>query len=311
MKLQFLTLFTILSCQLYGQEHAKSFGFISDNDVYISTTQDEYYTNGLVFSYQFLPKNIPDKLVKRIYTLQVGQYIYTPFKANVLDIADQDRPFAGYLFTNFEVANFYKSQSFFKINYQLGVLGPSSQAENLQKLIHNTFGLGDVNGWEFQIKDQIGVNINVMYLRNLHYFMNNSIDFNVFGQAKIGTIFNEISMGFVSRIGFKRLKEVSNTILFNSNIGSSQPLTKEFYFYIQPQLTYIVSDATLEGSIFSDNSPLTFDPEPLNGSLQFGLKYETERFNLGYGITYQTQSVDNDRNTTHAFGTITVIYLFK
>ena len=123
MKLKFLALLILgsLYSTLFAQKnYSKSFGFITDNDVYISITQDQYFSNGLTLVYQFLPKVTPRKLAKKIYTIQLGHYVYTPFMTFVPNAKDQDRPFAGYLFADFDVANYYKNQSFLKMTYQLG-----------------------------------------------------------------------------------------------------------------------------------------------------------------------------------------------
>lgn len=309
-----LSFFALLCSLAYSQnQHSKSFGFISDNDVYISTTQDQYYTNGLTLVYQFIPKTSSEKLAKKIVTVEIGQYMYTPFRAYVPNINNQDRPFAGYLFADYGVTKYYKNESALNITYQLGILGPDSQAESLQKWYHRTFGLPAIAGWEYQIQNQLGANINVAYLKNLAYTKGKQVDFNAFAEAKLGTIFNELSLGFESRLGFKSLNPIFNSVLFNSNINADKtddPI-KEFYFFMKPQLTYQAYNATIEGSLFNNDSPLTFSPEPLKASLQLGLKWATNRLNFGYAISYLTKELDNHRVTAHKYGTITLAYRFE
>ncbi len=314
LKNTFSLFFCLLSGLVFSQnQHSKSFGFISDNDVYVSATQDQYYSNGLTLQYQFLSKTPSEKLVKKMYTFQLGHYLYTPYSGNVPNIANQDRPFAGYLFADFGITKFYKNESAFKITYQLGILGPSSQAESLQKWYHKMVGMYTPAGWAYQIQDQLGANINLTYLKNVGYTSNKQLDFNAFAEAKVGTIFNELTLGFVSRIGFKTLNPIFNSVLFNSNIGNEKtdnPL-KEVYFFIKPQLSYVAYNATIQGSLFNDNSPLTFDAKPIKASVQLGLKWASKRFNYGYAITYLSKAVANNRVTGHKYGTITMIYKFR
>jgi len=308
-----IPVFILLYGWSYSQQHAESFGFISDNDVYISTTQDQYYSNGLTLQYQFLSKKLSNKLVKKINAFQLGHYLYTPFRPYVPLKADQDRPFAGYLFGDFSVTKFFKNESFLKMTYQIGILGPSAQADQIQIWYHRTFGLPPIAGWQYQIQDQLGVNINAFYLKNLSYSNNKQFDFNAFAEAKLGTIFTEASLGFVSRIGFKPLNPTHNTALFNSNIGTikNTKSVKEFFFYIKPQLKYVAYNATIQGSIFNDNSPVTFGVKPLKAILNIGLKWTSKRFNYGYNITYLSKAVDNNRVKSHKYGTIMMIYKFK
>jgi lipid A 3-O-deacylase len=294
------------------KQHTKSFGFISDNDVFISTTQDQYYTNGLTLQYRFLAKKSSEKILKKTYTISLGQYMYTPFRAFVPDVNNQDRPFAGYLFADLAVAKFYKNESVFTMTYQLGVLGPGSGAESLQKWYHGVFGLPAIAGWEFQIQNQLGANINASYLKNIGYSGSKQVDFNVFSEAKIGTIFDELSVGFVSRIGFKSLNPIFNAVLFKANINADKTANpiKEFYFFVKPQLTYVAYNATIQGSLFNNDSPLTFDAQPLKGTLQVGLKAASNRFNFEYSISYLTKAVDNGRVSAHKYGTIALAYRF-
>jgi len=310
--------FLFFSCLLSGlvfsqNQHSKSFGFISDNDVYVSATQDQYYSNGLTLQYQFLSKITSEKLVKKIYTVQLGHYLYTPFRAFVPDVANQDRPFAGYLFADFGITKFYKNESSFKMTYQLGILGPSAQADQIQIWYHRTFGLPHIAGWAYQIQDQLGANVNLSYIKNVAYTSNKQLDFNAFAEAKVGTIFDELTLGFVSRIGFKTLNPIYNSVLFNSNIGNEKTAhpIKEVYFFVKPQLSYVAYNATIQGSLFNDNSPLTFDSKPIKASVQLGLKWASKRFNYGYSITYLSKAVDNNRVKKHKYGTITMIYKFR
>jgi len=309
-----LSIFILISTFIFGQkQHAKSFGFISDNDVFVSISQDQYFTNGLTLVYQFLPKTTPENLAKKVYTVQFGQYIYTPFRAYVPSIFNQDRPFAGYLFADFSVSKYFKNRSLFKMTYQLGILGPDSGAETIQKWYHRAFNLPPIAGWEYQIQNQLGANINAFYLKNMAYSKSKQVDFNAFATAKVGTIFNEMGLGFISRIGISTLNPIFNSILFGSNINAetSKNPVKEFFLFVKPQLTYVAYNATIQGSLFNDNSQLTFDSKPLKASLQVGFKWATNRFNFGYDITYLTKAVDNNRATAHKYGSIRMAYRFE
>ena len=309
-----LSIFMLISMGVFSQkQHTQSFGFVSDNDVYISATQDQYYTNGLTLEYRFIAPQKHLKVFKKINTFSLGQYMYSPFRPNVPLISQQDRPFAGYLFADFSTTKFYKNESAFKLTYQLGILGPSAGGESLQKWYHRLFNLPPINGWEFQIQNQLGLNVNAYYLRNLGYTKSDIVDFNAFAQTRVGTIFNDVSIGFVSRIGFKSLNPIFNSVLFNSNLSDkkSDKSIKEAYFFIKPQLMYVLYNATIQGSMFNNDSPLTFKSEPLKASLQFGIKWTSKRLNFGYSVRYLTKAVDNNKVTAHKYGTINLGYRFN
>ena len=71
----FLVLTTALS---FAQGKTKEFGFISDNDLYTSSKNDMYYTNGLELFFRYLSKNENEKINKKITEFRVGQFIYNP-----------------------------------------------------------------------------------------------------------------------------------------------------------------------------------------------------------------------------------------
>ncbi len=274
--------------------------------------QDEYYTNGLTLQFRFLAKKIRRNRIKKIYTIGIGQYIYTPYRSYVPKMSDQDRPFAGYLFLNFSVNNFYKNESSLNITYQLGLLGPDSQAESIQKWLHKTFNLSAIAGWKYQIQNQIGINIQAVYLRNVAYSGNRKLDFNAFAKINAGTVFDKVSLGFVSRIGFKPLNPVYHSIFFNSNISTNGKKfqEKEFYFFVKFQLIYVAYNATIQGSLFNDNSPLTFHPTPLRASVQVGFEWAIKHFNFGYAVSFLSKTVNNNRVKSHNFGSISMACRF-
>ena len=309
----FTLLFLFLSLLAFGQKSCRHMaGFVSDNDKYSSFTKDQYYTNGLTLQYHFLPKKSPEKALKAVYTLAVGQYIYTPYRAYVPRIEDQDRPFAGYLFFEFSTVRFYKNRSFFQFGFQAGVLGPDSQAEVIQEWLHKTFHLSKVAGWKYQIHNQAGINFQVSYLKNLLYSKQRIIDLNAFAQIRVGTVFNDAGAGFVTRIGLKPLNAISNTSLFHSNLSVTPAgcTAKETYFFVKFQVNYVAYNATMQGSPFNHDSPLTFQPRHFKAGIQAGFVWTVGRFNLIYAVSWFTKAVDNDRVKPHNYGTIAVAFRF-
>jgi lipid A 3-O-deacylase len=313
LKRLFPFLMALLSLPAMGQNGFRHMvGFVSDNDKYSSFTQDRYYTNGLTLQYDFLSKKASKKAVKTIWSFAVGQYIYTPYRAYVPRLEDQDRPFAGYLFFNFAFARFYKNNGFYRLTFQAGVLGPASQAETIQRWLHKTFHLSKVAGWEYQIHNQPGINFYFFYLKNLAVSKSRIIDFNLCTNLSVGTIFDDAAAGFITRIGIKPLHAVSNTFLFHSNLSNDARGTseKELYFFVKFQAEYVAYNATLQGSMFHSESPLTFPPERFKAGIQAGLVWSIHHFNLIYAVSWFTKAVDNNRVKPHNYGTIALAFRF-
>jgi hypothetical protein len=86
-----------------GQGRTREIGLITENDLYTSSKNDKYYTNGLeILS---VSKNSTAK-VKKIVEFRIGQLIYNPQFINKGAIAVIDRPFAGYLLGRQRKASF-------------------------------------------------------------------------------------------------------------------------------------------------------------------------------------------------------------
>ncbi|WBX74245.1 DUF2219 family protein [Tenacibaculum pacificus] len=65
------------------QKYSKEFNFLNDNDLFISPTQDRYYTNGVLLTYRYLSQKTSENIEKKTFEIQLGHHMYTPFKATV------------------------------------------------------------------------------------------------------------------------------------------------------------------------------------------------------------------------------------
>lgn len=306
--------FLLFTSTVFSQNRSAEIGIVVDNDLFTSTVNDQYYTNGIEIFYRYLNPNENSKINKRITEFKIGQYIYNPHTVEAKKLIQHDRPFAGYLFGEFGVNRFYNSESVLKTNVQFGVVGPSSQAEGFQKLFHKTFGYKSVIGWDLQIRDALALQGNVLYAKKL--FPNTSsekIDFFVQGEANFGTVLNGISVGPLARIAlWKNLVPIYDSNFHGASLHFDKEKYRgqsEFYFYINPSFNYQVYDATIQGSLFQNNSPVTFDLVPLRFNGEAGFKYRKNHWNFHYVFVYRGKEVDNARNEGYFYGSIGASYL--
>ena len=301
---------------IFSQEKfSKEISFVTENDLYTSTYDDRYYTNGMFLSYSYLSKIQPKELEKRIFEWQVGHKMYTPSNAITLDINKHDRPFAGYLFSSFSIHNIYKNNSSFKTTLQLGVLGKNAFSEELQDFIHDLYNFKKAIGWKYQIKNALGLNLNAAYNQLLSKNKKTNLDVFWVNYGKIGTVHTALSTGFLARFGFKPLQALANSLAFKTHLNSRN--TKYFsavesFLFIKPTVKYTLYDATLQGSFLNRNSVVTNEIEPLIFAVSVGFKFTTNRFNFGYTYNYNTNASKGlDYNNGHTFGSIHLNYLLK
>ncbi|CAL2104316.1 putative enzyme [Tenacibaculum sp. 190130A14a] len=297
------------------KQFSKEFSFLNDNDLYVSVKRDRYYTNGMFLSYRYLSGTSSDKVKKKIYEFQIGQEMYTPFKATVDLKGDHDRPFAAHLFGSFGIHRFYQNNSALKTSLQLGIIGPEALGRDLQDFIHDIYGYKKAIGWNYQIASAISINLNASYLKQISSNQAKTLDLTWSNRLRVGTVYTDASTGLYGRIGLKPLQDLVNTIAFNSNLNNSNSKTtnvSEIFFFINPMIHYTLYDATIQGSFLNNNSPITFDINPFKFTTQIGLQFTLNRFNLGYFINYHTKKLKSIQVPgSNVYGTVLINYQFN
>ena len=309
----FLILFIFAAVAAKAQNFKNEFGFSSDNDAYLFMGQDRYYTNGLFINFRHAidREKIAERLEKKTYELNIGQKMYNPRSGYAPDPAMQDRPFAGYLYAEGALSWFYRNESVLKGAVQLGTTGPAALAQSGQELLHHTIGFYEPAGWEYQIRNEMAVNLSLQYLRLMHRSANNAVDLSFEGYAQAGTTFSGAGAGVLFRAG--KVNQLFNTAYTNAVIGNSATkalVDKEIFFYAKPQLNVVAYDATIQGSLFKDNSPVTFDVKPIVFAQQLGFNYSTQRFTFDFGVLFKTKELKSAARA-HQYGTISMFYRFN
>lgn len=309
----FAFLIVLVSTLVFGQGKTTEIGFISDNDLYTSSKNDMYYTNGLELFYRFLSKNDNEKINKKITEFRIGQYLYNPRFINEEAITINNRPFAGYLFAEAGRSFFYQNESVLKTDFQLGYMGQNAFGQEMQEGFHKIIGYKKVYGWENQVHNALAVQAHVLYSKKLFPNKNNDfVDLHFQSEANLGTIFTGVSTGFLSRIGFRELFPVYDSNLHDASVSFEPQLNvKEFYLYAIPSVNYQFYDATIQGSLFNDTSPVTFDLIPWRFNAELGLKYRYNNFNISYSFIYHGKELKSHDMTGSFYGSIRMGFLLK
>jgi lipid A 3-O-deacylase len=204
-------------------ENRSTFIFYLENDLFSGT--DKYYTNALKLSWisKDLEKISHDQelpgwarwIVERTPTvnkddflhnlaLSLGQNIYTPRDITEEDLIEDERPYAGWTYLSAAL----HSKSFQLLNtleLSLGIVGPSSHAEEVQKLVHKWSGSNEPQGWDNQLQDEPGVMLTWQRFRRiLRTPVGNAFAFDAIPHAglTLGNVFTYANLGGEIRFGY-------------------------------------------------------------------------------------------------------------
>lgn len=225
-----------------------------ENDIFTNT--DYYYTNGASIAFTTpLARTGIYKLLAGVSKnpdvectgFSITQKIYTPTNPDVEDVLAGDRPFSGYLtIGQFRETFSLKRRLIIKSSIELGVLGPASFGGKVQSSIHQIEPIG----WDNQIHNMPVINYRFLIEKGIVNQPN--IELNITGSVTTGTVFNNIKTGVYFRVGqfIPLLRGEASITESNANAGDWQ-----YWFFAKTQAAFVFYDATLQGSLFSDNDP--------------------------------------------------------
>lgn len=301
--------------KLYAQEFNKEIGFKSDNDSYLANGQDRYYTNGLFITYRKVaePKQIKPGLAKKIIELEIGQKMYNAQSGYIPAINYVDRPITAYLYGGGSLNWFTENERMLKASFQIGTIGPAAFGKQAQEFVHQLTGLYAPKGWEYQLYNEIGINLGASYVKMIQRSTSQKLDLAWHGYANLGTTFSGLGVGFMLRSG--RVNQLFQSASYHSVIGTKSSTNKlvksELFFFAKPQLDLVLHDATVSGGLFrQDKGPVSFKAKPWVLSQEFGLVHAKNRLSLQLSYVFKTAEIQSSAKA-HQYGSVSTFYRFN
>lgn len=168
-----------------GESQLQGSFFAIEND-YLGRTRihtDRWYTNGLLYARSY-ERNRPPALLaaalelgrrqfglladspRPTTTIFFGQNIYTPSDITRTDQQVFDRPWGGWLFAGTGLSMF-DGPRHRSVELKLGVVGPASMAEQVQRGFHKIIKDDDPAGWRNQLRPRLGLQASYMVTHRL------------------------------------------------------------------------------------------------------------------------------------------------
>ena len=284
-----------------------------ENDLFYNSDHD--YTNGVLIGYTTAPQDTPDWAVRLAREFPffaqtgevraryaLGQDIFTPHNLHLADPPPTDRPYAGFLYGAFGLADESGSENdvisnLDQLQVTLGVIGPASLAEDTQKFVHGIINGTDPQGWSTQLRDEPGLII--QYERSVKFSLLTSysgpaIGFDIVPHygAAIGNVYDYANAGAMARVGFNLPKDYGPLRIDPSLPGSGfyEPRGDSAiggYIFAGADGRAIARNLFLDGSSFLRSRSVS--KMNLVGDLELGAAVTFRAFQLSFTHVFRTK----------------------
>ncbi len=312
-----------------------------ENDLFAFDNNDRYYTHGTKISWisrdltnyrevaglplwmHRLMERLPfvnDPGDQRTVSLSLNQNIYTPEDKERSDLISNDRPYAGitYLGLGLHSRNSYRMDT---LEFDLGIVGRHSYAEDCQEEVHKWISSAEPRGWSHQLHDEPVLNIYFeRKWRALRAGSSNGLGFDCIPHMGIavGNAYTGANLGGQVRLGWN-IPNDFGTYLIRPGSDSNAPVDDADPRFFQPfrrfgiHLFFAVDGNAVARNIFLDGNTFrdshSIDKKPFVADLIGGIGMIIHRFKITYSYVHRTKEFDTQREDQN-FGAISVSFTF-
>lgn len=298
-----------------------------ENDVF--TGSDNNYTNGVGIAWvseaidqqddgplgqwtrfwSFLPF-VADDGYSTYASWALAQEINTPDDIKERHPDADDQPYSGILFVD---STLYARRWDWTHAWQLrlGVVGPASQADDVQREFHRLIGVDKPQGWDTQLPNEPILNLNytVAHLAAAGH-TGAGLEWRLvpLATAGLGNYFTGAGVGLYGEIGWNLADALGVTALHSglnaaSTVGITPQARWSISFFGGGGAYGVAHYLPLDGTLFRNSHSV--DSNPIIGMGSFGFCLRRDRLNLSYAQTFFSETFATQRENTN-FGTISI-----
>lgn len=270
-----------------------------DNDSFLFSQTDWYYSSGIYASYRkTIPQEnalinfYPNREKKVIRRMGFSHQVYTPLLFNSPIVGLYDRPHAA-LFQFDYGLSFASSHHLFELQGSLGWMGSALGTGPMLVWFHDLLGYRTPRGWDYEVGNAPVVQLKAIWNRVL--FSGRWIDLTFMTEGDLGTVFVNSALGSEFRIG--RFLPLDNSLLFNQFTGGSREKgLSELFLIVGGNIEYNFYNSTIQGPFIGADSPHTETPTSWVRNGHIGVGLGGNRIDAMVMINYRSPSTTEAGN---------------
>lgn len=296
---------------------------ILENDILAGTDAD--YTAGTEIAWSFAARDSLDEtsslpkwclklasltpLGGRSYDLvgsniAIGQKVFTPQELSREELIPYDRPYAGWSFLNFALHG-RRDNTLDSLSLSIGVVGPDSFAEDLQRAIHQLVDDEEPQGWDNQLRNEIGLALSYgQDTRKWGELIGQDLAAELIQTANLtlGNVETSASFGWRGRIGRNLPSDFNTGRIRHTVIGFEPPPSSSAIpetsrgranrLYLEASLVgvFVAQNIFLDGNTFTDSHSV--DKRNWIGETSLGVAYQFGATRCSLHYNYRTKEFD-------------------
>lgn len=300
-------------------EGGGTIGLLVENDRVAST--DRHYTHGMRLDWLSEEGQVPGwvaGLVRAVplvdpdhvthVGLALGQSIFTPEDTATRELVPGDRPYAGWLYAGFAVMS-KTGGRLDRIELDVGVVGPASQADDVQTAWHDLIGVGRPQGWDHQLRNEPGVMLTLERQWETLFDLEAAglaVDLRPHVGGGLGNVFTYLAAGGTVRFG-RGLPDDSGPPRIRPSLPGSTAFKPRgrlgWYLFGGFEGRLVARNIFLDGNSFTDSHDVS--RKPLVGDFQLGVAVTYGPVRLTYTHVFRTIEFDRQRRADR-FGAVSL-----
>lgn len=285
----------------------------------LASGDDNHFTSGVEFNWSFAPAEdhwtqrmaglLPDGVIGRAdrAAYRFSHQIYTPEEIRVSRLLEDQRPYAGLMFGGISLyddvprGNWRQATD---LHFDVGMIGPSSQADSIQREVHRFTNSDRPSGWENQLGDE--PILNAAFRRQWWHeqpLAGKTLSHGPSVGAALGNLYVYANGGYGVRWG----DEGTGLPSVTPNPGSRQTFTQRsglrWYLFASVEGYYMAHNLTLDGNTFKSSHSV--DRREWVGDLIGGVALAWDAWQLTYTAVSRSREFHGQDNRD-VFGAITL-----